>query len=75
MGAVPRKHLWDQPPMSTSPSASCSAHARQRQGIDGTVVQQAFDEAIGIAVIAVVGLCAAAYGIDSFLLTTHLIGS
>jgi hypothetical protein len=39
------------------------------------VVQQAFDEAIGIAVIAVVGLCGAADDIDSFLLTTHLIGS
>lgn len=30
---------------------------------------------IGITVIAFVGLCGAAYGIDSFLLTTHLIGS
>lgn len=30
---------------------------------------------IGIAVIAFVGLCGAAYGIDSFLLATHLIGS
>ncbi len=39
------------------------------------MVQQAFDGASGIAVIAVVRLCAAAYGIDSFLLTTHLIGS
>jgi Mn2+/Fe2+ NRAMP family transporter len=29
---------------------------------------------IGITVIAFVGLCGAAYGIDSFLLTTHLIG-
>jgi len=39
------------------------------------VVQKAFDGASGIAVIAVVGLCAVAYGIASFLLTTHLIGS
>jgi Mn2+/Fe2+ NRAMP family transporter len=31
--------------------------------------------AIGITVIAFVGLCGAAYGIDSFLVTTHLIGS
>ena len=31
--------------------------------------------AIGITVIAFVGLCGAAYGIDSFLQTTHLIGS
>jgi Mn2+/Fe2+ NRAMP family transporter len=30
--------------------------------------------AIGIAVIAFVGLCGAAYGIDSFLLQIHLIG-
>ena len=30
--------------------------------------------AIGIAVIAFVGLCGAAYGIDSFLQTVHLIG-
>jgi Mn2+/Fe2+ NRAMP family transporter len=31
--------------------------------------------AIGITVIAFVGLCGAAYGVDSFLLSTHLIGS
>jgi Mn2+/Fe2+ NRAMP family transporter len=31
--------------------------------------------AIGISVIAFVGLCGAAYGIDSFLWTIHLIGS
>ena len=31
--------------------------------------------AIGITVIAFVGLCGAAYGIDSFLQTIHLIGS
>jgi Mn2+/Fe2+ NRAMP family transporter len=31
--------------------------------------------AIGIAVIVFVGLCGAAYGIDSFLLSVHLIGS
>jgi hypothetical protein len=30
---------------------------------------------IGIAVIAFVGLSGAAYGIDSFLLAIHLIGS
>jgi Mn2+/Fe2+ NRAMP family transporter len=33
------------------------------------------NNAIGIAVIAFVGLCGAAYGIDSFLRTVHLIGS
>jgi Mn2+/Fe2+ NRAMP family transporter len=31
--------------------------------------------AIGITVIALIGLCGAAYGIDSFLQATHLIGS
>jgi Mn2+/Fe2+ NRAMP family transporter len=31
--------------------------------------------AIGIAVLALVGLCGAAYGIDSFLQATHLIGA
>jgi Mn2+/Fe2+ NRAMP family transporter len=31
--------------------------------------------AIGITIIAFVGLCGAAYGIDSFLLAVHLIGS
>jgi Mn2+/Fe2+ NRAMP family transporter len=31
--------------------------------------------AVGIAIVAFVGLCGAAYGIDSFLQTTHLIGS
>ncbi len=31
--------------------------------------------AIGITVIAFVGLCGAAYGVDSFLQATHLIGS
>jgi hypothetical protein len=29
---------------------------------------------VGIAVIAFVGICGAAYGIDSFLLATHVIG-
>jgi hypothetical protein len=30
---------------------------------------------IGISVIAFVGVCGAAYGIDAFLQTVHLIGS
>jgi hypothetical protein len=30
---------------------------------------------VSVAVIAIVGLCGAAYGIDSFLQTVHAIGS
>jgi hypothetical protein len=30
---------------------------------------------VGVAVIAFVGLCGSAYGIDSFLRATHLIGA
>jgi len=49
-------------------------HARQRQGLMGRWVNKRSTNAIGIAVISFVGLCGAAYGIDSFLLTIHLIG-
>ena len=45
------------------------------KGLMGAWVNKRSTNAIGIAVIAFVGLCGAAYGIDSFLLTIHLIGS
>jgi Mn2+/Fe2+ NRAMP family transporter len=41
----------------------------------GRWVNKPSTNVIGIAVIAFVGLCGAAYGIDSFLLSVHLIGS
>ena len=40
----------------------------------GPWVNRRSTNAIGMTVIAFVGLCGAAYGIDSFLLTVHLIG-
>jgi Mn2+/Fe2+ NRAMP family transporter len=40
----------------------------------GRWVNRRSTNAIGLAVIAFVGVCGAAYGIDSFLLSTHLIG-
>ena len=40
----------------------------------GPWVNKRWANAIGITVIAFVGLCGAAYGIDSFLQATHLIG-
>jgi len=45
------------------------------KGLMGAWVNKRSTNAIGIAVISFVGLCGAAYGIDSFLLATHLIGS
>jgi Mn2+/Fe2+ NRAMP family transporter len=45
------------------------------KGLMGSWVNKRSTNAIGITVIAFVGLCGAAYGIDSFLLTIHLIGS
>jgi Mn2+/Fe2+ NRAMP family transporter len=45
------------------------------KGLMGSWVNKRSTNAIGITVIAFVGLCGAAYGIDSFLLTVHLIGS
>jgi Mn2+/Fe2+ NRAMP family transporter len=45
------------------------------KGLMGPWANKRSTNAIGIAVIAFVGLCGAAYGIDSFLLSVHLIGS
>jgi Mn2+/Fe2+ NRAMP family transporter len=45
------------------------------KGLMGSWVNRRSTNLIGIAVIAFVGLCGAAYGIDSFLLAVHLIGS
>jgi Mn2+/Fe2+ NRAMP family transporter len=45
------------------------------RGLMGAWANKRSTNVIGIAVIAFVGLCGAAYGIDSFLQTTHLIGS
>ena len=44
------------------------------KGLMGPWANKRSTNAIGIAVIAFVGLCGAAYGIDSFLQATHLIG-
>lgn len=48
--------------------------ANDRQ-LMGSWANKRSTNAIGLAVIAFVGLCGAAYGIDSFLQTVHLIGS
>jgi Mn2+/Fe2+ NRAMP family transporter len=45
------------------------------RGLMGAWANKRSTNAIGIGVIAFVGLCGAAYGIDSFLLSIHLIGS
>jgi len=45
------------------------------KGLMGKWANKRSTNAIGITVIAFVGLCGAAYGIDSFLQTVHLIGS
>jgi Mn2+/Fe2+ NRAMP family transporter len=45
------------------------------KGLMGRWTNKRSTNVIGIAVIAFVGLCGAAYGIDSFLLASHLIGS
>jgi Mn2+/Fe2+ NRAMP family transporter len=45
------------------------------KGLMGPWVNKRSTNVIGITVITFVGLCGAAYGIDSFLLTVHLIGS
>jgi hypothetical protein len=39
----------------------------------GPWVNKRATNAIGITIITIVGLCGAAYGIDSFLLSTHVI--
>ncbi len=44
------------------------------KGLMGGWANRRSTNVIGIAVIAFVGLCGAAYGIDSFLLATHVIG-
>jgi Mn2+/Fe2+ NRAMP family transporter len=44
------------------------------KGLMGRWANKRSTNVIGIAVIAFVGACGAAYGIDSFLQTTHLIG-
>jgi Mn2+/Fe2+ NRAMP family transporter len=45
------------------------------RGLMGPRANKRSTNAIGITVIAFVGLCGAAYGIDSFLQATHVIGS
>jgi Mn2+/Fe2+ NRAMP family transporter len=45
------------------------------KGLMGSWANRRSTNVIGIAVIAFVGICGAAYGIDSFLQATHLIGS
>jgi Mn2+/Fe2+ NRAMP family transporter len=45
------------------------------EGLMGRWVNKRSTNVIGITVIAFVGVCGAAYGIDSFLLSIHLIGS
>ena len=45
------------------------------KGLMGQWVNKRSTNVIGIAVIAFVGICGAAYGIDSFLQATHVIGS
>ncbi len=45
------------------------------RGLMGSWANRRSTNVIGIAVIAFVGVCGAAYGIDSFLQTVHVIGS
>jgi Mn2+/Fe2+ NRAMP family transporter len=45
------------------------------RGLMGPWANKRSTNVIGIAVIAFVGVCGAAYGIDSFLQTVHVIGS
>jgi Mn2+/Fe2+ NRAMP family transporter len=44
------------------------------RGLMGRYANRRLTNVVGIAVIAFVGVCGAAYGIDSFLLATHVIG-
>ena len=44
------------------------------RGLMGRFANRRSTNVVGIAVIAFVGVCGAAYGIDSFLLATHVIG-
>jgi len=41
----------------------------------GTWANKRSTNVVGVAVVVFVGCCGAAYGIDSFLQTIHLIGS
>jgi Mn2+/Fe2+ NRAMP family transporter len=45
------------------------------RGLMGPWANKRTTNAVGATVIAVVGLCGSAYGVDSFLQTTHIIGS
>jgi Mn2+/Fe2+ NRAMP family transporter len=45
------------------------------KGLMGSWANKRSTNVVGITVIAFVGICGAAYGIDSFLQVTHLIGS
>jgi Mn2+/Fe2+ NRAMP family transporter len=45
------------------------------RGLMGAWANKRSTNVLGISVIAFVGLCGAAYGIDSFLQTVHLVGS
>jgi len=45
------------------------------RGLMGEWTNRRSTNVVGIAVIAFVGLCGAAYGIDSFLQAIHLVGS
>jgi Mn2+/Fe2+ NRAMP family transporter len=45
------------------------------KGLMGSWANKRSTNVIGIAVIAFVGICGAAYGIDSFLQTIHVVGS
>jgi hypothetical protein len=45
------------------------------KGLMGAWANKRSTNLIGIAVITFVGLCGSAYGIDSFLQATHVIGS
>jgi Mn2+/Fe2+ NRAMP family transporter len=44
------------------------------KGLMGGWANKRSTNVIGLSVIGFVGICGAAYGIDAFLLTTHLIG-
>ena len=74
---VPRRTVASRQPRSARIRPLTECRRCEHCGkLDGAVVQQAFDEASGIAVIAVVGLLRRRIrGIDAFLLTAHLIGS
>jgi Mn2+/Fe2+ NRAMP family transporter len=45
------------------------------RGLMGSFANRRATNVIGVVIVAFVGICGAAYGIDSFLLTAHVIGS